>query len=760
MPHDTCRIDPVNYCAIMRGLHHAMRLFGLVLALLLPSCGPATTDPPRTPIASPPPAAATPAVVPARPSGPPIARTVDVVDKQFGLALADPYRWMEGHDNAEHTAWLRAQGEHAARQLATIPGRDKLHARLRELGLGVTAVFNVQLGGKRLFHYVFPANAQLAKLAVREADGSTRILVDPEQLSTPDEHVSLNAYSASPDGALVAYVISKGGGERGVLHVMDVTTGKDLPDQIDRIWGESAASWLPDSKRFFYTQLAVPQPGVDPMKNQIARLHVLGTPVDRDVTILGRDAGATWKLAPEEWPGLWAPRGSAWIVAYAGGARSEVRVAVAKLAELDTSGASKTPWRIVADYADGIESAIPRGGRLYLTTYKDAPNRKVISVPLAQPALAAARVEIAEDPNATLSGTYAARDALYVLHQAGGLARVSRWPWRGKPVALALPYEGWAPDLATDLSRDGIVFQLEGWLRPGTYFRYDAKQLAPAGLASSTTADVSAIIAEEVEATSADGTKVPLSILRRKDAALDGRHPTILYAYGGYGASQTPGFSASRVAWIERGGVYAIAHVRGGGEKGRRWQDDGSRDKKLNGVRDFIACAEYLVAKKYTAPARLAIHGVSMGGVLVGRALTERPDLFGAAQLAVGIVNPLRILEAENGANQKGELGDPTTEAGYRAIAEMDPYLHVAAGTAYPAVIFTIGLNDHRVAPWMTSKMAARLAASTTSKRPVLVRVDTKAGHGVGSTREQGFAERADVWSFFLSTFGEPGFTR
>ena len=368
--------------------------------------------------------------------------------------------------------------------------------------------------------------------------------------------------------------------------------------------------------------------------------------------------------------------------------------------------------------------------------------------------------EIAEDPNAKLSGIYPARDALYVLHQTNGLARVSRWAWQGKATPLALPYEGWAPDLASDMTKDGITFQIEGWLRPGTYYAYDPakKQLVPTGLASSSTADVSQIVAEEVEATSADGTKVPLSIIHRKDAALDGSHPTILYGYAGYGASETPGFSPNRVVWIERGAVYAICHGRGGGEKGRRWQNDGSREKKMNGVRDFIACGEYLVDKKLTSPAKLAAHGISMGGVLVGRALTERPDLFGAIILSVGIVNPLRILAAENGANQKGELGDPATEAGYRSIFEMDPYSHVKAGTAYPAVIFTIGLNDHRVAPWMTSKMASRLRTATTSKRPILIRVDANAGHGIGSTREQGFAERADAWSFLLQALGDPEF--
>lgn len=353
---------------------------------------------------------------------------------------------------------------------------------------------------------------------------------------------------------------------------------------------------------------------------------------------------------------------------------------------------------------------------------------------------------------------FPARDALYLRHLTNGLARMSRWAWRGKATRLVLPYDGWVPDLATDLARDGITFQIESWLKPGTYFAYDPakKQLVANGLASSTTADVSGIVTEEVEATSADGTKVPLSIVRRNDLALDGSHPTIVHAYGAYGSSQLPGFASWRLAWIERGGVYAIAHIRGGGEKGRRWQDDGSREKKMNGVRDFIACGEYLVAKQYTTPNKLAATGGSMGGLLIGRVITERPELFAAAQISVGMVNPLRMLHAENGANQKGELGDPSTEAGYRSIFEMDPYHHVKAGTAYPAVIFTVGLNDHRVAPWMSSKMAARMRTATTSNQPILLRVDAAAGHGIGSTRDQAFAERADVWSFFLRTFGEP----
>jgi prolyl oligopeptidase len=437
-----------------------------------------------------------------------------------------------------------------------------------------------------------------------------------------------------------------------------------------------------------------------------------------------------------------------------------MRVAVAKLSELDSSGASKTPWRTVGGYDDAIQAAIPHGDRLYLLTSKDAPNRRVVSVSLARPDLAKAKVEIAEDKDATLVATYGARDALYLVHMVNGLARISRWPWKGAATPLPLPVQGWAPDVASELDRDGLVFQLETWLAPGTYYAYDpkAKRVDPAGYGSTIAIPTPAVTAEEVTVPSADGTLVPLSILSQGPAR-QGAQPTILFGYAAYGVSQTPGFGATRLAWIERGGVYAICHARGGGEKGRAWQDAGSREHKLRGVEDFIACGEYLVKQGYTTPAKLAAIGVSMGGVLVGRALTLRPDLFAAVLLGSPIVNPLRILAAENGANQKGELGDPATPDGARSIAEMDPYEHVTPRTAYPAVIFTVGLNDHRVAPWMASKLAARLSAATTSGRPVLLRVDAESGHGIGNTRDQVFAERADVWSFFLAAAGEPGFT-
>jgi prolyl oligopeptidase len=457
---------------------------------------------------------------------------------------------------------------------------------------------------------------------------------------------------------------------------------------------------------------------------------------------------------------VWSPPGTPWLLSLVGGARSEQRVAVAKLSEVDLTGGGKTPWHAVSEYADGVQTAVVHGDRIYMLAFGGAPNRRVISVPVAHPDLAKARVEIAEDPDVPIVGTWPARDALYVLRRVNGRAQLLRWAWGGKLEPLALPADGWVPDVATDVQRDGAVFQIETWLAPGTYYRYDPKKraIAPIGLASTTTADFSHIVAEEVEAANADGTKVPLTILHAKDQPLDGSHASLVYAYGAYGNSQDPYFTAWRLAWLERGGIYAYAHVRGGGERGRRWQDDGSHDKKLNGVHDFEACTEYLVAHGYTSRGKIAAQGGSMGGLLIGRVITDRPDLYTAANVAVGFVNPTRLMSAENGANQKAELGDPATEAGYRALHAMDPYLHVAR-TAYPAVIFTVGLHDHRVAPWMTAKMAARMLASNTSARPILVRLDPDAGHGHGSTREQSFAERADVWSFFLAAMGDPEFT-
>jgi prolyl oligopeptidase len=739
-------------------------LASLLPFLLLGACGgeaPVAQAPAPAPV--PPPATApTPMPAPSVPPqvcGVPPARTVDVTETKFGITLSDPYRWMEGNDNAELTGWLRAQGECTQRVVGHVSGREPLFKRLRDLGLGTSGMHAMHVAGGRAFFQEVDAGEQLPKLVVREANGQQRVLVDPSKLGQGEKHASVNEFTPSPDGKLVAYDLALGGGEVSSIHVMDVAKGTDLPDVIDRVWGEFGVSWLMDGKSFFYTQMAPSKPDADPVQNMQARYHVLGQPMANDVPIIGDGAKANIPVAPEEFPSVVVQPGSRWAFAIFGGAHSELRMAIAPLAKVDRTGAGKTPWRMVAEYADQVEGGAEHGDRLYLQTFKGASNRKIVSVPLADPDLSKAKVELPEAPDATVAAVSGARDALYVKTMVVGRAHLIRMPWGKAPVQVALPYDGWIDDLATDPLRDGARYDIQGWTRPAAYYDVDvAKGASKAtGITTKTTADFSNIVADEVEAKSSDGTMVPLSILHPKDLPLDGSRPAVLYGYGGYGIPTTPSFSPSRLAWLELGTSSAICHVRGGGELGRHWQDDGSHERKMNGVHDFEACAQYLVDHKVTSPNHLAARGGSAGGILIGRAITDRPDLFVAANIAVGMVNPTRLLFAENGANQKVELGDPETEGGFKALYEMDPSLHVASA-AYPAVIFTVGLNDKRVAPWMTAKLAARMQTASTSGRPIVVRIDADTGHGIGSMRDQVYAEQADVYSFMLAASGDPGF--
>jgi prolyl oligopeptidase len=724
-------------------------------------CGHATPTLPPDPVPDVTPAPATPDAAPAAAAGPPVARTVEVVEELFGAKLSDPYRWMEAGGD-EFLAWARGQHAHTRAYLDGRAGRDKLVARLEELAGGTSALGPVKLAGGRMFFTRLAPGAQLPVLVVRDADGSERTLVDPAAMSTGGSaRVALNEFRPSPDGSLLAYDLAPGGGEVSTIHVMDVATGKDLPDQIERVWGETTAAWLADGKRFLYSQVPEAGPGVDVLQNWRVKLHVLGAPVADDVVILEGGKGA-YAIEAKELPITDA--GGGWVIALAAGARSEARIAVAKESELDRTGAGKTPWRVVAEYADGITDAQVHGDRLYLITYKDASNRKIVSVPLKAPKLAKARVEIAEDPTASIEGMAVARDALYVRRMVGGRGNLLRRPWKGSAAAaaIALPVEAWTRQIAADPAADGAVVRLDQWTQPGAHYRYDVKRKAfvDTGLVEVSNADTSGVVAEEVSVTSSDGTTVPLSIIRRKDLALDGSHPTVVTGYGAYGFSLTAGFSPTRHAWNELGGITAVCHVRGGGENGRRWQVDGSRDKKMNGVHDLAACGEYLVAKGYTSNAKMFAQGTSAGGILVGRAITERPELFAAANIRVGMTNPVRLAAAENGANQFAEFGDPSTEDGFKSLYGMDPYHHVADGTRYPAVLFAVGLNDHRVAPWMGAKMAARLQVASTSGNPVLLRVEGDAGHGVGSTRDQLYGEAADYYAFFMAIAGDPDFAK
>jgi prolyl oligopeptidase len=685
-----------------------------------------------------------------------------VTDTLFGVATADPYRWMEQPDNPEFVEWMSAQGRYTEAYLAAIPGRADLLRRIRELVLRTSTVTRVKRAGGSLFFLRADTGALMPKLFVRTTNGAERVLFDPAQSTDAQQRPkSVDNFTPSPNGRLIAFNVAEGGGEITRVHVLDVATGAARPDIIERIWGEFAVSWLPDGSGFFYTQMleaGFKDPNVDRMLGMRARLHRLGTPPDQDPVILGPGVSNRMALDAREFPIVTVPEGSDWVVANAGGARAEYRLCVVRLTQLRDA---QTPWNCVARYEDLVESDAVHGDHLYLLTSKDAPNRRIVRVPLTRPDLASAEVIVPDRQDLVLTGLRGARDALYVKEMVRGTDHVRRIPYGATSAEeVAVPLTEPSVELEATPNQDGIIVSAQTWTHPLTWYTFDpqARTVRDLELGSASPADFSRIVIESVDVKSFDGVKVPLTIVRRRDLRLNGNNPAILAGYGGYGFVIPHFFAPSLLPWLERGGIFAIAGVRGGGEKGRAWYLAGQGANKPNGIRDFIACAQYLSEKRYTAPSRLAAHGGSMGGVLVGGAITERPDAFGAAIIEVGILNTVRFLQGANGANQIAELGSPETEAGFRSLLAMDPYHRIKDGVRYPAVMLSVGLNDGRVSSWHSGKFAARLQAASSSDKPVLMRIEPEAGHGVGSTRDQEVALRADMSAFLLQQFGHREF--
>ena len=413
------------------------------------------------------------------------------------------------------------------------------------------------------------------------------------------------------------------------------------------------------------------------------------------------------------------------------------------------------------DVEDEVTGWAQRGDELYVLSHKGAPRFQILRTSFSHPDVAHAAVFLPQG-DAVLTNVAVAKDALYVRALDGPIARVIRVPYTGgAPEQLKLPFDGDVQLSASDSRVPGILLELTSWAKAPRIYSYnpDTKQLRDTGLQPlGKYDDPSGIVSEEVKVPSYDGTLVPLSIVRRKDMKLDGSNPVLMMGYGAYGITTDPAFSPRLLAWLERGGIYAVAHVRGGGVYGESWYRAGYKLTKPNTWRDFIACAEYLVKQNYTSPGKMAGEGGSAGGILIGRSITERPDLFAGAIDAVGVSDTLRAEFSENGIVNVPEFGSVKTQAGFEDLYAMSSYEHVYQGTPYPAVMLTTGINDPRVAPWEAAKMTARLQAATSSGRPILLRVDYEAGHGIGNTKAQQEKESADEWSFLLWQFGVPEF--
>ncbi|HEV2287457.1 MAG TPA: prolyl oligopeptidase family serine peptidase [Candidatus Acidoferrales bacterium] len=701
---------------------------------------------------------------------PPVAPVRPVTDDYYGTKIVDPYRYMENLKDPEVQSWMKAQDDYTRAALAGIPGREKLLSRIRKLDQTVPQVLPLRLPGNLYLIQKRLPTENVSKLYLRHGmSGEDKLLVNPEQIklaAAANQKKGTNAIMGtlpSNNDQYVGVGIAPGGSERDTeIHVFETASGKETGDVIFRAEG-GIEGWLPDDRSFVYARLQTLPAGapVTEVEQKVRTyLHVLGTDSAKDPAVFGYGAVPTIHVDPTYFASVETPPDSDYAI---GGINSGVSPNSAFYIEPDEDiGKTNAAWRKVADFSDEVSDVEVHGDDLYVLTFKNALRYKVLRTSALHPDLATAEV-IVPPSQAVVTSISTAEDALYVRLRDGGIGRLLRVPYGPKPQAqeVALPFKG-TIGVETDPRLRGALVFMTSWTKAFTIYSYDPRtnsltdtKLQPAGPYDAPTN----IESVEVKVRSYDGTMVPLSIVYPKDTKRDGSNPTLLDGYGSYGTSSAPFFVQYFQAWYEQGGIYAECHVRGGGEYGEEWHLAGKGPTKPNTWRDFIACAQYLIENKYTSPARLAGSGTSAGGILIGRAITSRPDLFAAAIDWVGVSDMLRFETTANGVPNIPEFGSVKTKAGFDALYAMSAYAHIKAGTKYPAVLLMTGANDPRVDPWQMDKMAARLQAATSSGKPVLLRVNYAGGHQIiGGTEAQTQRVFADQWSFLLWQFGMPGF--
>ena len=688
--------------------------------------------------------------------GPPVAPVRPVSEIYYGHRVTDPYRWMESMD-AAWRRYVRAQGAYAEAILDRIPGRDALRRAIAARTGVLAALRGLQVAGELIFTELRPAGAEISKLYVRHRlDAPARLLIDPAWFAHGRAHQALDWWRVSPDGAHVVFGCSASGSEQSTLRVVAVASGKLLPIAIDRTTN-AAPSWLPDGSGFFYNRLQdVPPQSLHYEEKSLCWLHRLGTDPALDRKMFGQGVQAGIAVRDIEFPFIvTAPDSKIAIAILAAGVRNELTLYVAPLADVL---AGRPGWARICDAADAVTNVALTGDDIYLLTHKHAPRYRVVKVSAARPDFTDA-VEVVPQSAVVIRNIVAARNGLYIQELAAGLGRIRHLALGGGLATIALPFAGAVAQLDADPRQDGAWVALEGWVRPLALYRLKADgAMALTDLAPQPPIDLSPYQAQERIALARDGTRVPVSVISRKALKHDGTAPLLLEAYGAYGITLDPVFLARWLPFLDQGGVFAVAHVRGGGELGEDWHKAGQKAEKFHSWQDAQDCALHLIDAFYTSHRRLAVMGGSAGGITVGRLMTERPALAAVIIDMVGVSNTVRSEFSPNGPPNIPEFGSVKTRQGFLDLYAMDAYQHVHEGVKYPSVLLTTGLHDPRVPPWEPAKMAARLQAATAARNPVLLRVQADAGHGIGATRAQQDDQTADIMAFILWRTGDPRF--
>ncbi len=677
----------------------------------------------------------------------PEARKGDVVDDYHGTQVADPYRWLEDPDSDETRAWVEAQNELTFPYLESLPSRDRIQKRLTDLWDYPKYGAPFERGGR----YFFSKNDGLQNQSViyvqESLDGEPRVLIDPNTLSE-DGTVALGGMSISRDGKLMAWATNVSGSDWRTWYVRDIDTGEDLSDKVE--WSKfSGASWDEKGEGFYYSRYDAPTEG-DELEdaNYFQKLyyHKVGTPQSDDVLVYERPDQKEWGFG-----GGVTESGDYLIISVWKGT-SPMNLLFYKDLRNPGAGVQELISEFEADYSFVGHD----GGIFYMTTDLDAPRKRLIAVDVANPAKSEWH-ELVAERDITLRGMGMINGNEFVgQYMKDAHSVVYRFDIHGHQIGeVALPGIGTVGGVGGEREDTETFYTFTSFLYPPTIFKYDFETgestvFREPGI----DVDLSGYTTDQVFYESKDGTKVPMFIVRKKDVPMDGSNPTLLYGYGGFNVSLTPYFSISRLAWVEMGGIFALANLRGGGEYGEEWHQGGMLKNKQNVFDDFIAAAEYLIDEGYTSSDKLACQGGSNGGTLVGAVVNQRPDLWAAAIPAVGVMDMLRFHLFTIGWAWVSDYGSSEDPDMFPTLYAYSPYHNLKDGVDYPAVLVTTADHDDRVVPGHSFKYAARIQEAHAGTGPVLIRIETKAGHGGGKPTSKIIEEVADEWAFLWHHLG------
>lgn len=688
---------------------------------------------------------------------PPLPPAKPVKEVIFGRTVTDPYRYFEQQGPAV-TNWMKAEGRYTRAVLDALPQHDAILQRLSAMTGSMDVVQSIGRSGGRTFYEQRSAGSDNFDLMVRDADGQVRKIVDVAAIRAANggEPFAINYFQASNDGTKVAVGISQGGSEDASLWVYDAATGARIAGPVPNAQF-GVVNWAPDDRQLFVNLLTPLKPGQpETDKYNYSKDYVWGL-TGAPTPVLGFGVSPVVPFKPQEFPAVATVPGSPVALALSiNGVQNELALWTAPVSDATRPDA---PWQKLVTRDDDVTNVAVAGTRIFLMTHKDAPTFKVLALNAGEP-ISAAKEVVAARPDRVIEAIATAADGLYVHARRGVYSELIRVPLAGGPEeVIALPFKGSINELSADPRYPGVDLILDSWAVPPKAVAYVPGQgfsdlgmgKPPAGF------DPNAYTAVDLTAKAGDGVEVPLSFVTAKDAVHP--RPVLLWAYGSYGLSQFPAFGTRSMVTLPNGIDYAVCHVRGGGELGEAWRLGGKDANKPNTWRDVIACGQQLIAAGYTTKDMLFIGGGSAGGITMGRATEERPDLFAGVFDLVPAANATRSEFSPNGPPNIPEFGTIKDEQGFNNLLAMDSVVNVKRGVKYPPIMITTGLNDPRVSSWEPAKLAATLRASGPTE-PVLLRIDEKAGHGIGSTKTQTDQLYADVATFILWRSGAQRQTR